>query len=214
MASPIVASDIPVLADNASVCSRMQALVTLPSQFKLFLEWLIDSNGDLSEDVVTGIADRLTPIGTILGYATSTTLPSTRWAFCNGQQLNQADYPTLFLRIGTQYGTGTGPATFQLPNLADKFPLGAGATYPIAATGGETSHTLTLDEMPEHNHINGEYQDILIEPTLGAVTGSDSVNSATEANVGTSAHMLPAGDDQPHNNMPPYLSIAYIIKVS
>ena len=38
------------------------------------------------------------------------------------------------------------------PNLTDKFVIGAGSTYPVGETGGESVHILTIDEMTKHSH--------------------------------------------------------------
>ena len=90
--------------------------------------------------------------------------------------------------------------------IKDAFILAAGDKYPAGTTGGEAEHTLTVDEMPMHNHI---YQ----YTGQSNVNGTDKikvVNSQDTAN-GYTGNPGYAGGNQPHNNMPPYL-VAYCWK--
>ena len=85
--------------------------------------------------------------------------------------------------------------------LEDRFLLAAGQTYTAGDTGGEATHTLTVDEMPSHTHgqrsrysaSNGSYT-----PAFPWVS-----DNGTERQAKTMA----TGGDQPHNNMPPYLAV-------
>jgi microcystin-dependent protein len=87
--------------------------------------------------------------------------------------------------------------------LKDRFLLGAGNSYAVNATGGEATHTLTVNEMPSHNHVyNGWAMSagnvasaafVLAKPYDGKNNFGDGVQ-----NTGGSA---------PHNNMPPYLAV-------
>ena len=75
------------------------------------------------------------------------------WAFCNGMLLPISQYETLFNLIGTTYG-GDGQNTFGLPNLQGRLPVhtDAGANFPIAKIAGEETVTLTVNQLPVHNH--------------------------------------------------------------
>ena len=89
--------------------------------------------------------------------------------------------------------------------IKDRFLLAAGDTYNNGETGGEATHTLTVDEMPIHSHDVGEILD------------GDVAVKKYEANVDPEYYEIPttnaiistdgAGGDQPHNNMPPYLTV-------
>ena len=90
----------------------------------------------------------LVPTGAILLWSGATTTVPTGWALCNGQTRPRTD--------------GTGNIT--TPNLSDRFVLGAGTTYGVAATGGQASVTptitmtnqavtLTVAQMPSHSHV-------------------------------------------------------------
>lgn len=88
------------------------------------------------------------PVGAGALWFTAT--PPTNWLICDGSSLDTTTYATLFAAIGYTYG-GSG-ANFNLPNLQDRFGLGASATHALAATGGEATHLLTAAEIPAHTH--------------------------------------------------------------
>src|SRR5918992_2404817 len=82
--------------------------------------------------------------------------PPDGWKFCNGEALNVAEYDALFFLIGTTYG-GDGQQTFALPDLRGRVPIhmGAapsGATYELGVPGGSEHVTVTVNQMPSHDH--------------------------------------------------------------
>lgn len=88
--------------------------------------------------------------------------------------------------------------------VKDRFLLAAGDSYAAGSTGGEATHTLTIAEMPRHEH----------ELHLGWGAGNKGnawgrTDQNSPANPWNNAQ--PTGGDQPHNNMPPYLAV-YIWK--
>lgn len=82
--------------------------------------------------------------------------------------------------------------------IQNRFLLGASNTYVNGSTGGEETHTLTVDEMPAHSHT---YQTDPYSTQGGS--GSSYVGSSTSKELTTGE----TGGGQPHNNMPPYLSV-------
>ena len=87
--------------------------------------------------------------------------------------------------------------------LKDRFLLGAGGSYTAGNTGGAATHTLTVDEMPSHNHS-------YIRPPLYYGEETDKRNvlgDITTTTTGIAANTADSGDNQPHNNMPPYLAV-------
>src|SRR5882672_3411898 len=78
------------------------------------------------------------------------------WAFCDGQLVPISENETLFNLIGTTYG-GDGQSTFALPNLQSRAPMhmgtNTGQTFQIGETGGVESVTLTVSQIPTHNHL-------------------------------------------------------------
>lgn len=147
------------------------------------------------------------------------------WMFCDGQLLPISENETLFQLIGMTYG-GDGSSTFALPDLRSRVPIHTGTspegiTYPFAEAAGTETVTLTVQQMPSHNHpeiatLNpGASQNptgnILARPTSTRPNllayNSDSPVSMNPAAV------TPIGGSQPHENMQPYLCINYIISL-
>jgi hypothetical protein len=88
--------------------------------------------------------------------------------------------------------------------LKDRFLLGVGDTYSNGATGGAATHTLSVTEIPAHNHSYGVYDassgTSLAINHMAAYCGK--VNS-----TGWGSHTLYTGGGSAHNNMPPYLAV-------
>src|SRR4028119_1352658 len=78
--------------------------------------------------------------------------PPKGWAFCNGQFLPINQNQALFALLGTMYG-GNGQTTFALPDFRGKIPMHVGDGYSQGTKAGEYTHTLTLQEMPQHLHF-------------------------------------------------------------
>jgi microcystin-dependent protein len=88
------------------------------------------------------------PIGSVAMFAGATA--PVNWLICDGSSLaTTGTYAGLFGIVGYTYG-GAG-ANFNLPNLVQNFPLGAGAN-PIGTTGGTFNYTLSVANMPPHTH--------------------------------------------------------------
>ena len=98
--------------------------------------------------------------------------------------------------------------------LKDVFLLAAGDTYTAGSTGGEATHTLTVDEMPKHRHSSDSFMDGY---TNSGIVGQDRYctwinDGAPNNNAPNTAESGPVvtslvGGSQSHNNMPPYLTV-------
>ena len=96
--------------------------------------------------------------------------------------------------------------------IQGKFLLGMSSSYPAGSQGGEATHTLTASEIPSHSHValygtNGAVDDFLGGSSADYGTRAGSAWNTTNYDYSTSS----TGGGQPHNNMPPYLSV-YIWK--
>ena len=135
------------------------------------------------------------------------------WLICDGSAISRTDYADLFSIIGTTYGTGDGSTTFNIPNLKGKVPVGLDSSDTsfdtIGETGGEKTHTLTINEMPSHNHGIGL--------NSGGSSAGSGLSYAYTSNgyrtYGDSAAemILKTGGGQAHNNLQPYIVMNYII---
>lgn len=96
-------------------------------------------------------------------------------------------------------------------NLYGRFPLGVGTNIAVGSTGGEAEHTLTKDEMPSHSHIqraSGPWKAYGGGSTRGHSLTDDPENTC----VNTANATASAGGGRPHNNMPPYYALNFLIK--
>jgi len=146
------------------------------------------------------------------------------WAFCNGALMPISENDALFTLIGTTYG-GDGQETFALPNLQGRVPIHAGQgpgisqSYVLGEMGGVESVTLTVQQIPNHNHAmmasnaNGQQPQptngflALTNPGFPYVANSQPFKQLNANSVG------PIGGSQPHENMGPFLAINFIISL-
>jgi len=145
------------------------------------------------------------------------------WMICDGQLLPISEHETLFQLIGTIYG-GDGESTFALPNMQSRVPVlagtRAGVTYQLGEMAGEEQVTLSLSQIPIHSHgmrcspypASGSYT--ASTGVLGKTAGA-SIYALTGSGAGAmkADSVLPAGGNEPHSNIAPYLGLNYIISL-
>ncbi len=142
--------------------------------------------------------------------------PPKGWAACNGQFLPINQNQALFSLLGTMYG-GNGQTTFALPDLRGRAPVHVGAGFTQGQVGGQTAHTVTISELPAHNHF------VQSQPGLGGQLPVAGAFLAQASNVYRTfdnltslqpATITNAGGSQPHVNMQPYLVLNYVIALT
>jgi microcystin-dependent protein len=139
------------------------------------------------------------------------------WAFCEGQQLPISENETLFQLIGTTYG-GDGQESFNLPDLRGRIPIHQGNGFILAETGGVEEVTLSVNQMPVHNHaalaasVQANQTSLNNALPANSVTITPYLNSAPDSAFNAAA-IGPAGGSQPHTNFQPYLCIDFIISL-
>ncbi|MEQ8363361.1 MAG: hypothetical protein RH948_10870 [Cyclobacteriaceae bacterium] len=194
------------LSGNASVTGDISSstmnMTNLAASNNITTSSLNASSASVSGSVsagslaVTGFAaNALVPSGVIVMWSGSTASVPAGWALCNG-------------------ANGT-------PNLMDRFIVGAGSAYGVGNTGGASTVTLNVNQIPSHTHT---YTDVFYSeanafrpPGAFAVAvpgnigsgGSDSDNTG----YGVTRTSNATGSNQSHENLPPYYSLAYIMKL-
>lgn len=134
------------------------------------------------------------------------------WAKCEGQLLPINQNQALFSLLGTTYG-GNGQTNFALPDLRGRVPMHMSNNHNLGEQGGQQAHTLTISEMPAHNHIPfaSSVEGNLLEPG-GNFWGSNSRRPYTSLGPNTSLNpgcCTNVGGSQAHLNMQPYLSLTF-----
>ena len=146
------------------------------------------------------------------------------WAFCDGQLLPISQNTALFSLLLTTYG-GDGKSTFALPNMQGNAPMHPGqgpglSLHDLGEMSGSDTVTLLQTEIPLHTHAmrahNGDQADHQIPgPTtsLAQSANGSAFQTTTNANLAQLAFqaLSPAGGDQPHNNLMPYLTLNFCI---
>lgn len=148
--------------------------------------------------------------------------PPRSWAFCDGQLLSVSQNTALFSLLGTAYG-GDGRNTFGLPDLRGRVMIHPG-TGPGLSTkrqgerGGLETVTLTVQQIPSHNHPVGDIMASSVTGNAAAPSSRKNVLSASSAgniygntapdvalNAGGTAGVN--GGGQGHENRSPYLAV-------
>lgn len=167
------------------------------------------------------------PVGSVMPYAGSDLAVPTGWLLCNGQAVSRSTYAALFTVIGTTYGVGDGSTTFNLPDLRGRVLAGrdnmgnttaqnrittAGSGIngtTLGASGGSQTHTLTVAQMPSHNHAG---RTETAPGTSGWAGVSSAIRAAYNSYTLDNQYMSFAGGNAAHNNTQPTLIGNYIIK--
>ena len=167
--------------------------------------------------------DDNTPVGAIMPYGGDS--DPAYWLICDGRAVSRTAYAELFAVIGTTYGTGDGSTTFNIPDLRGRVAVGHNTTYGLGASGGEATHTLSVNEMPSHD---GHLYNNAYYSSDNVTAGEDTYylpNSAVNKYSNTRPFIIRnanemairgfnKGGGAAHNNMQPYLVTNYIIKTS
>jgi len=197
--------------------------------------------GDAVNELLDYLRDELLPIGSIVTTAAAAA-PNDSWLLCDGQEVSRSTYSELFAAIGTTYGVGNGSTTFNLPNLKGRVPVHRDASdnsfNSLGETGGAKTHTLTINEMPGHNHGDTSVEKSkhvhnvtdFVGPLPGAPYFLGTAGTpfaaldhpvmiftgySTGTDVQSHAHaVLGVGGGQAHNNLQPYIVLNFIIRAT
>ncbi|MEK6289186.1 MAG: tail fiber protein [Acidobacteriota bacterium] len=145
------------------------------------------------------------------------------WAWCDGQLMPLSQNTALFSLLGTTYG-GDGKSNFALPDLQGRAPMHPGqgpglSLHDLGETGGSPTVTLLESEIPAHSHTlqasteDGVQGSLTLNVALAKSVGGTLYQTTTNANLVSMnpVALTPAGGDQPHDNMMPYLTFYFCI---
>jgi microcystin-dependent protein len=167
--------------------------------------------------IVNTTIPNATPTGTVVMWVTADA--PTGWLLCNGTEQLITSFPTLDGVLGTTYGIRTngsgaaGTTHFRLPDLRGRVPMGAGTGRNVANSANLSArtlgtkvsdaetHTLTIPEMPSHDH-----QSLQFGPSGGAAGLRADAVVTTDTRTGFT------GGGGAHNNTQPSTVINFIIK--
>jgi microcystin-dependent protein len=135
------------------------------------------------------------------------------WAFCDGQILPIDQNQALYSLLGTMYG-GDGRTTFALPDLRGRVPIHTGSGFREGSKGGEEAHTLSVQEMPQHAHLQGSGDRATEQDPTNRVLASRPrrglrIYAEPSASIPSGAGSV--GGGQAHTNMQPYLVVNFCI---
>jgi microcystin-dependent protein len=157
-------------------------------------------------------------IGEIRAFGFSYAPPG--WAFCDGQTLTINENSQLYSVIGERYG-GDGHTTFALPDLRGSIPMfwgeGPGLSpRDIGEHGGTDTVTLTVGEMPSHDHTFNASIDLADErqPLGQAFAQGDGTSAFGAVEAATPMYnvvIAVSGQNQAHNNLMPFLTLSFCI---
>ena len=199
---------------------------TLDTQLKT----VSDSSSGMSTqltNLINTIRAYIEPIGSIKPWPTPTAPAG--WLPCDGWEISRIDYAGLFAVIGTFWGSGNGSTTFNIPNFLSSVPVHRdNVNFGVTGRYGEINHTLSIAEMPVHNHpastdAQGDHTHTyhrasMSTPAAQLQPGSGFALSESDpqtGNAGTHAHNVAvgnAGGGAAHNNMQPSVGVLWIIK--
>ena len=140
------------------------------------------------------------------------------WALCDGQILPINQNQALYSLLGAMYG-GDGRTSFALPDLRGRTPMHAGVGFDQGDKGGEATHALTANEMPNHDHVvQGSNNDALTPiPTGNVLASPPTADVYVPQSAGTvdmsAASVTSAGGGQAHENMQPFTVVNFMIAI-
>lgn len=142
--------------------------------------------------------------------------PPKGWALCDGQLMPINQNQALFSLLGTTFG-GDGRVNFGLPDLRGRAPIHVGSGHTLGERGGEQSHTILNQELPQHLHFiqlsNNPGNPIFTTNNMLANSGDEKRFSSAGTNqvISYANNINNMGGSQAHLNIQPFLTLNFCI---
>lgn len=178
------------------------------------------------------VFEKAPPIGSIVMWAGGSADVPAEWKLCDGSAISRTTYSDLYTLLGNTFGAGNGSTTFNIPDMRDRFVVGAGTSYSRNSKGGSASvsHSHTVNS---HTHSDGSFHaEVYGASTTLAIHRATGANYTTDVKAslafsadstggrtlgahvsGTSGSASPGTSSANLDNRPPYVGIYFIIKV-
>ena len=154
------------------------------------------------------------PVGGIIMWSGAENAVPNGFLLCNNTPVSRTTYAALFAVVSTTHGAGDGSSTFNVPDLRNRFVVGAGqgGGYSVAQTGGSADNSLPAhyhnfpgdDQLTGANGVAGWSNtndgNFNYDATSNTAGGGKLWRTTTEGTTGT------------NENLPPYYALCYIIK--
>lgn len=151
----------------------------------------------------------LAPVGAVFEWYSSTTPAG--YLRLEGQAVSRTTYSVLFSLWGTTFGSGDGSTTFNLPDRRGRVSVGVSTDTEFNALGkkfGTKTHTLTVAEMPSHDHRTLSSGDPWVYKNAEVLAGGSPHGGQTVTNQRTGE----TGSGQAHNNIQPSIATYFIVR--
>lgn len=127
---------------------------------------------------------------------------ATGWLLCDGSAVSRTTYAALFSAIGTTFGAGNGTTTFNVPDMRDRFPMGAGSSYSRGGTGGAATVNL------QHAHGGA-----VLAPDAGYTNTFHYASGALALDANSTDHLHAIANDLSTSQsvLNPYLAVNWEI---
>ena len=161
------------------------------------------------------------PVGQIIAWSgSSSSLPS-GYFLCDGSAISRTTYAALYTIVGTTHGSGNGSTTFNIPDLRDRFVVGASnstgdTTYPgvsPGATGGAATDTVTISGSDTVNiSVSGStsFENLATGGTSVSTGAANRRHTHTFSGSGSDTVNISGSDTV--NTIPPFYALAYIFQ--
>ena len=214
----ITAADLTHIEDGISAAT--QGVTNLETKVDGQPAEILKQVQSIAADIRT-LVNKVTPIGTIMMYGAERDPEG--WMRCDGRLLDRNTYAKLYAVIGLTYGSTT-VSNFRIPDIRERSVVGTGpgSKYDIGNKGGNTTVTLSINQMPAHTHPIGEiedqgrrFQSRTSGQDIGIGTAGYTYLTSTGSNqAGRSPIATSVGGSDPIDVRSPYFGLPYIIRVS